>query len=173
MAASGGDTLAEKKKGNPKKKGEEPEHGPDFKYIVRMVNTDIDGEKRILHGLTSIHGINYRISQIIVKRMGVESDMLMGDLTDDQVKELINQIEDIPSTFPSWLLNRQRDIETGEDTHAISTELDMIQREDTNLLRKMRSYRGIRHETGQKVRGQRSRSNGRSGATVGVSRRKK
>lgn len=164
--------MADKAKGNPKKKGEEPEHGPDFKYIVRMLNSDIDGEKKIIQGLTSVHGINHRISQIIVRKMGVDTSMLMGDLTDDQVKELINHIEEIPSTLPVWLLNRQRDIESGEDTHAISTELEMTHREDTNLLRKMRSYRGIRHETGQKVRGQRSRSNGRSGATVGVSRKK-
>ncbi len=141
-------------------------------FIVRIVNSDIDGEKKIIHGLTSILGINYRISNILVKDLGVPQDKLMGDLTQEETKQLVELIEDIPSRLPAWLLNRQRDIDTGEDTHAISTDLDMTQNEDINLLRKIRCYRGIRHDTGQKVRGQRSRSNGRKGATVGVSRRK-
>ncbi|HOW33966.1 MAG TPA: 30S ribosomal protein S13, partial [Methanoregulaceae archaeon] len=44
--------------------------------------------------------------------------------------------------------------------------------EDINLLRKIRCYRGIRHETGQKVRGQRTKSTGRTGLTVGVKKKK-
>ncbi|MEA3559953.1 MAG: 30S ribosomal protein S13, partial [Candidatus Thermoplasmatota archaeon] len=125
-----------------------------------------------IQGLTSILGINYRISRILTEDLGVPKDKLMGDLTDKEVEKLIGLIEDIPNKLPSWLLNRQRDLDTGEDTHAISTELDMTQRDDINLLRKIRCYKGIRHDTGQKVRGQRSRSNGRTGATVGVSRKK-
>jgi len=164
--------MAEKSKGKTGKTGEGAEHGPDFKFIVRMVSTDIDGEKRILDGITSIKGINYRLSHILADQLKVPYDRLMGDLSDEEVAKLTELIEDIPSNLPVWLLNRQRDLESGEDTHAISTDLEMTEREDVNLLRKMRSYRGIRHETGQKVRGQRSRSNGRSGATVGVSRKK-
>ncbi|OYT44863.1 30S ribosomal protein S13 [Thermoplasmatales archaeon ex4484_6] len=164
--------MAEKNKGKTQKKETEGERSPDFKYIVRIVNTDIDGERKIIDALTTIHGINYRISNILVKEMGVKKDMLMGDLSDDQVSKLVTLIESIPSNLPPWMLNRQRDIETGEDTHAIATELELIHNEDINQLRKIRSYRGIRHETGQKVRGQRSRSNGRTGATVGVSRKK-
>ncbi len=164
--------MADKMKGNPKRAGDEPEHGPDFKFKVRMLNSDIDGEKRIVDGLTSILGVNYRISHIVTQKLGVPKDKIMGDLTDEEVEKLIDIIESIPSDLPVWLLNRQRDLETGEDTHAISADLEMTNREDINLLRKIRSYRGIRHETGQKVRGQRSRSNGRTGATVGVSRKK-
>ena len=53
-----------------------------------------------------------------------------------------------------------------------STEMEMTLRDDLNRLRKIRCYRGIRHETGQKVRGQRSRSNGRSGLAMGVHKKK-
>lgn len=164
--------MAEKKTGKGQNKDQDKEHGPDFKFIVRMAGTDINGEKKIIDGITSITGINYRISHILTKELGVPKDNLMGDLTDDEVKKLVELIDDIPTLLPPWLLNRQRDLETGEDTHAIASELSMAEREDINLLRKIRSYRGIRHETGQKVRGQRSRSNGRTGATVGVSRKK-
>jgi small subunit ribosomal protein S13 len=161
--------MADKKQ---KKSDKDTERGEDFKFIVRMHNTDIDGEKRIVEGVSSIMGINNRLAVIIINELGVPHDKLMGDLSDDEVKRLMEAIEEIPAKMPSWMLNRQKDIETGEDTHAIATNLEMTHREDINLLRKIRSYRGIRHETGQKVRGQKSRSNGRTGATVGVSRKK-
>ncbi len=38
-------------------------------------------------------------------------------------------------------------------------------------MKMIRCYRGIRHEQGQKVRGQRTRSNGRTGLTVGVTKK--
>ena len=44
--------------------------------------------------------------------------------------------------------------------------------EDIDLLRKIRSYRGIRHERGLRVRGQRTKATGRRGLVVGVMRKK-
>jgi small subunit ribosomal protein S13 len=46
--------------------------------------------------------------------------------------------------------------------------MDMRKQEDINILKKIRGYRGIRHENGQKVRGQRTKAHGRTGLTVGV-----
>ena len=48
----------------------------------------------------------------------------------------------------------------------------MINQEDVNRMKKTRSYKGIRHESGHKVRGQRTSSNGRRGSTIGVVRKK-
>ena len=48
----------------------------------------------------------------------------------------------------------------------------MAKDDDVNMMRKIRCYKGIRHETGQKVRGQRTKSTGRTGKTVGVSKKK-
>jgi len=48
----------------------------------------------------------------------------------------------------------------------------MVRDDDINMMRKIRCYKGIRHETGQKVRGQRTKSTGRTGSTVGVSKKK-
>jgi small subunit ribosomal protein S13 len=49
----------------------------------------------------------------------------------------------------------------------------LIKREDINTMKKIRSYVGIRHERGHKVRGQRTKSTGRKGLTVGVKRKAK
>jgi len=64
------------------------------------------------------------------------------------------------------------DILTGKSMHVCGSDLTMQYMEDISSMRKIRCYRGIRHERGYKVRGQRTRSTGRTGATVGVVRKK-
>ena len=56
--------------------------------------------------------------------------------------------------------------------HLISTEVLIRLRDDINMMKMIRSYRGVRHELGLKVRGQRSSSNGRKGLALGVSKRR-
>jgi SSU ribosomal protein S13P len=70
------------------------------------------------------------------------------------------------------MANRPKDVYTGEDKHLIGTDVTLTRDEDVNMMRKIRCYRGIRHETGQKVRGQRTKSTGRTGITVGVSKKR-
>ena len=41
----------------------------DFKYIIRIANTDVSGEERLASALTSIRGIGARISNAIVKKL--------------------------------------------------------------------------------------------------------
>jgi small subunit ribosomal protein S13 len=81
-------------------------------------------------------------------------------------------VDNANTILPVWMQNRRKDIATGQDKHVMAMDLTMIGREDLDLMKKMRSYKGIRHERGLRVRGQRTRSTGRTGAIVGVSRRK-
>jgi small subunit ribosomal protein S13 len=69
-------------------------------------------------------------------------------------------------------MNRQLDLETGEDMHIVGVDLDIRRKDDINLMKMIRCYKGVRHEEGQKVRGQRTRSNGRTGLTLGVMRQR-
>ena len=70
------------------------------------------------------------------------------------------------------MLNRRKDITTGEDLHLLGSDLTLEIDKDIKLLKKIRSWRGVRHALGLKVRGQRTRTTGRTGRTVGVSRRR-
>jgi small subunit ribosomal protein S13 len=70
------------------------------------------------------------------------------------------------------MLNRQKDLVSGEDIHVISNDLIDILRLDVEREKKTRSYRGIRHYLGLPVRGQRTKTSGRGGATIGVSKKK-
>lgn len=145
----------------------------DFKYIVRLANTDIDGEKGVEIALQGVKGVGRRAAEIIVKKAGVPRLKKIGTLEDAEIENLESLILNYGEIAPIWALNRQNDYETGDDLHIIGVELEMVRKDDLNRLKMIRSYRGIRHETGHKVRGQRTRSNGRTGLTLGVSRRRR
>ena len=69
------------------------------------------------------------------------------------------------------MLNRRKDFETGRDLHLVGTDVDIAVRSDIGRERRIRSRRGIRHELGLPVRGQRTRTTGRKGLVVGVKRK--
>ncbi|MFQ5837789.1 MAG: 30S ribosomal protein S13 [Thermoplasmata archaeon] len=149
----------------------EEEESSEFKYIVRLANTDLDGNRPMVYALAGIKGVGLRLAQMITDMLGVPRTMKIGDISDEQVEELAAILDDLSNRLPTWALNRRRDFWSGEDQQIIGSEVDMRRREDVNRMKMIRCYRGIRHETGQKVRGQRTRSNGRTGLTVGVTRR--
>lgn len=143
----------------------------DFLYIVRIANTDIDGNKRVVYGLTQIKGIGMHLAILVADHAGITRDKKMGDLSEKEIAAISEALEAIPSTVPPWMMNHRKDYDTGEDIHLISTNVDLRLRDDINMLKMIRSYRGIRHESNLPVRGQRTRANGRFGLTMGVSRK--
>ena len=144
----------------------------DFKYIIRIANSDVSGEERLANALTSIRGIGPRISNAIVQKLKLDPNKLAGKLDDKNVVDIENVIMNLNDYVPDWLLNRQKDYDTGGDIHPVSVELKMTHDEDLNRMKKVKSYKGIRHASGHKVRGQRTYSNGRKGLALGVSRKK-
>ena len=144
----------------------------NFRYIVRMVNTDLDGEKDIVIALTSIKGIGMRSAEIIARMAGVPRTVKVGELPEPKTEEIEKLVMDYSERVPHWMVNRQNDWSTGADMHVVGVDVELNKRDDVNLMRMIRCYKGIRHETGQKVRGQRTRSNGRTGMTMGVMRKK-
>jgi small subunit ribosomal protein S13 len=97
---------------------------------------------------------------------------LIGKLPEEDVDRIREVVDNYSEKVPTWMVNRPRDIYTGDKKHLFGTDVLTTLDEDINLMRKIRCYRGIRHETGQKVRGQRTKSTGRTGTTVGVRRKK-
>jgi small subunit ribosomal protein S13 len=153
--------------------GEEAEKSEEeFKYIVRIMDADLDGNRTVADSLCGIKGIGRRVARSIVTSAGVDKNAKMGKLSDDEIELLKGMITGAEKRLPQWMLNRRKDLITGEDKHIMGSDLMLKFREDINLLRKTRSYRGIRHERGLKVRGQRTKSTGRRGLVVGVIRKK-
>jgi len=163
-------TEAPAKAGKPQK-GEDED--PDFKFLVRIANTDIEGEMPLYLALPKVKGIGRRVSIRIVDNLGFDRYQRIGDLSDEEVDRIQGAIENIHEILPTWMMNRQKDYDTGADVHVTSNEVQMTRRDDINRLKKVRAYKGIRHERGNKVRGQRLKSNGRTGLVLGVTRKKR
>ena len=164
-----------KEKGEGKKseaKKEESKKDENFKYIVRLVNTDVDGNKPIIIGLQNVKGVGSRVAEVIVRRAGLNRIAKVGTLEDGQIETLEKLITTYADYAPAWAVNRQLDFETGDDMHIVGVAMDISLKDDLNRMKMIRSYKGVRHEGGQKVRGQRTRSNGRTGLTLGVMRQR-
>jgi small subunit ribosomal protein S13 len=154
------------------KSGKETKAEEEIKYFVRVNNIDLDGTKAVQIALTTLDGVGRRTARIIAQQARVDPHVKMGTLPDDQIDRVRKVVETYNTIVPAWLKNRPNDVYTGEAKHLFGTDVLTAKEDDINRMRKIRCYRGIRHETGQKVRGQRTKSTGRTGATVGVTRKK-
>jgi small subunit ribosomal protein S13 len=143
----------------------------DIKYFVRVGTTDLDGTKSVRVALTGIKGVGRHTASVITRMAKVDEYAQLGRIDGASVDRLRVAVEEYITKIPPWMANRPKDVYTGETKHLFGADLAMMKDEDVNLMRKIRCYRGIRHETGQKVRGQRTKSTGRTGTTVGVKRK--
>ncbi len=145
----------------------------NFHYIVRIGNKDLNGERTVRLALADIKGIGDRLAEVIVGNISLPGEKRLGDLDDDQIDTLKKYVESRQyEGVPEWMLNHRFDQTTGTSQNLISTDLDTQLTDDINFMKKIKSYKGIRHDKGKKVRGQRTKSNGRKGLSVGVQRKK-
>lgn len=144
-----------------------------LKGIVRLAGRDLQGTRRLQAALSNLEGIGASMAKAIVHAAGMNGTMKVGELDDDQTEKLEEVIEDpLGHGVPKHMMNRRKDYETGEDLHLLGGDIEIAEREDISREKDIRSRRGIRHRRGLPVRGQRTRSTGRKGMTVGVEREK-
>ena len=109
--------------------------------MARLVGVDLPRDKRIEVGLTYIYGIGPTTSKKILAETGVDPDIRVRDLTEDDLAKLRDYI-----------------------TANITTEGDLHRevRQNINRLMEIGCYRGLRHRRGLPVRGQRTHTNART-----------
>jgi len=147
----------------------------EYASIIRIMQTDIPGNKKILVGLTYIKGISWSISNSICKILKIDSNRKVEELDEEEIKKITVFLNNLSKNLPNFLLNRRKDFENDESKHLIGTNLDMKKEFDIRRLKKIRSYRGLRHAFGHPTRGQRTKSHFRSKGkkkSVGVKKKK-
>ena len=109
--------------------------------MARLVGVDLPRDKRIEVGLTYIYGIGPTTSKKILAETGVDPDIRVRDLTEDDLAKLRDYI-----------------------TANITAEGDLHRevRQNINRLMEIGCYRGLRHRRGLPVRGQRTHTNART-----------
>ncbi|KAK0409490.1 hypothetical protein QR680_004572 [Steinernema hermaphroditum] len=135
-----------------------------FQHIHRVMNTNIDGNRK---------GVGRRFAFVVCRKADVDIHRRAGELSEADMDRLTTIMQN-PSQYkiPNWFLNRQKDIKDGKYSQVLSTAVDNKLREDFERLKKIRLHRGLRHFWGLRVRGQHTKTTGRKGRTVGVSKKK-
>jgi small subunit ribosomal protein S13 len=136
------------------------------------MGTDVEGTLKTIYAVTKIKGVSLSLANAIMKKAGINPDLRVGFLTESE----INKIEEIikePAKYnmPNWLFNRRKDEETGKNVHLISADLVLRTKMDIDQAKEIRSWRGYRHAYGLKVRGQRTKTTGRAGKSLGVKKK--
>lgn len=139
--------------------------------IVRILSSDIEGKTSVYAGLTKIKGISWSFSNAICKALDLDKKKKIGALTEKEIAKISEFIKN-PSV-PQYLHNRRKDFETGKDSHLIGSDLDLAKEFDIKRLKKIKSYRGLRHSAGLPSRGQRTKSHFRTNKKKSVGIKKK
>ena len=123
--------------------------------MARIAGVNIPREKRVEIGLTYIFGIGRSTSNAVLSELGINADTKVRDLTEEEVAQLRNHID-----------------------NNLTVEGDLRRERSQNIKRLMEigCYRGLRHRRGLPVNGQRTRTNARTRKgpkkTVGKQRKK-
>lgn len=134
----------------------------EIQHIIRLYNTNIDGTKKTATALTKIKGIGKRIAAAFVSRAGISSGKRAGELTQDEIEKLQEVISDPQAAgIPSYMFNHQKDTTDGQDYHLVGVKLDADLRLNLEKGKRIKETRCLRLAAGLKVRGQRTKSNGR------------
>ena len=125
--------------------------------LVRILGKDLRGDKKVSVGLTKINGISWALSNALCKILNINPDKKIQEVTADEIKNIELIVKEV--NIPNFLKNRQKDFDKGEDIHLYGSDLKLRQEFDIKRLRKIKSYRGVRHANKLPVRGQRTKSN--------------
>ncbi|MCI8553724.1 MAG: 30S ribosomal protein S13 [Clostridiales bacterium] len=109
--------------------------------MARIAGVDLPRDKRIEIGLTYIFGIGRKSASDIIKATGVNPDIRVRDLSEDDVSKLREYID---------------------KNYTVEGDLRRDVAYDIKRLIEIGSYRGLRHRKGLPVRGQRSKTNART-----------
>ena len=109
--------------------------------MARLVGVDLPRDKRVEIGLTYIYGIGLTTSKKILAETGVDPDVRIKDLTEDDLTKLRDYI--------------QENIKVDGDLHREVSQ-------NVKRLMEIGCYRGLRHRRGLPVRGQRTHTNART-----------
>jgi len=139
--------------------------------IVRIMSKDIEGKTKIYSGLTKIKGVSWTLSNAACVLLGIDKSKKIGELSDGEISKISSFLK--KPSVPAFILNRRKNSETGEDEHLTGVELELRNEFDIKRLKKIRSYRGLRHTLNLPSRGQRTKGNFRKHRRKGSGIKKK
>jgi small subunit ribosomal protein S13 len=108
--------------------------------MARIAGVNLPLNKRVEVGLTYVHGVGRSTANEVLKKVGVEPDTYVKDLTEEETVKLRDAVEDLE----------------------VEGDLRRERSQNIKRLSEIGSYRGLRHRRGLPTRGQRTKTNARS-----------
>jgi small subunit ribosomal protein S13 len=139
------------------KKRPQEEHS---EALVRIFGQDIPASKNVYVGLTKVKGVSWAVANIICYNLKLDKRMKVSDLGKELIGKIEHELKNLK--LPVYMMNRRSDLDAGEHKHLLTNDLDIVKEFDIKRMKKMKSYKGMRHAAGQPVRGQRTRSHFRA-----------
>ena len=124
--------------------------------LVRILGYDVPGSRNIYAGLTRIKGVSWAVSNAACLKLGFPRGKKIAELSKDDIKKIESFLKEFP--LRDFMKNRRLDLETGETRHLLGSDLDITREFDIKRLKKIKSYKGVRHALRLPVRGQRTKS---------------
>ena len=140
--------------------------------IIRILSKDIEGRMKLYPSLTKIKGVSWGLSNAVCNLLRLDKKRKISSLTEEEIARLTSFIKEAKD-IPLHLLNRRKDFETGKDKHLVGSDLELQKEFDVKRLKKIKSYRGLRHLSNLPMRGQRTKSNFRKNRRKGSGIKKK
>lgn len=109
--------------------------------MARIEGVNLPREKRVEYGLTYLYGIGLKSSQDILKKLSINFDTRIKDLSDEEIAAI------------------QREVSSQYVTEG---DLRKEIRQNIRRLQEINSYRGLRHKKSLPARGQRTKTNART-----------
>jgi len=108
--------------------------------MPRLAGVDVPENKKIRIALRYVYGIGPKLADDVVRETNVDPDKRAKDLTGEELNRIQRVLE----------------------KHNVEGNLRRLVRENIDRLKRIGSYRGLRHKAGLPSRGQRTRSNART-----------
>uniref|UniRef100_A0A3Q3ISX7 Small ribosomal subunit protein uS13 n=1 Tax=Monopterus albus TaxID=43700 RepID=A0A3Q3ISX7_MONAL len=86
-----------------------------FQHILRVLNTNIDGRRKIAFAITAIKGVGRRYAHVVLRKADIDLNKRAGELTEEEVERVVTIMQN-PRQYkiPDWFLNRQKDVKDGK-----------------------------------------------------------
>ena len=107
--------------------------------MARIAGVNLPLNKRVEVGLTYVHGVGRSTANEVLKKVGVDPDTYVKDLTEEEQVKLRNEVEGLE----------------------VEGDLRRERSQNVKRLSEIGSYRGVRHRRGLPTRGQRTKTNAR------------
>lgn len=141
--------------------------------LIRIMSTDINAEFPLLYGISRIKGVGVMFANAVCIALGLDKNAKISTLSEKDVEKLEEFLANPKKEgIPSWLLNQRKDLESGENLHYISKDIDFNLIQLKRRSSKLGTYKGLRYRANLTVRGQRTKSNFRRQKTIAAMKSK-